>query len=110
MIVARTIHKRVRVIDNGENAVERCVFRNELKPQECGAITDMPSEAKCRRCAFFKTRQQFEDDAAKAALSLAEKGLEPCLKLSYDGRTSVVSTRPVARFEKEESHESTDSL
>ena len=102
MIVTRQIHRRVNVIDNGENAVKRCVFRNELKPQECGAITDMPSEAKCRRCAFFKTKAQFEEGAASAALSLAEKGLEPCLKLSYDGRTHIMSTRPVARFKKEE--------
>lgn len=88
-------------IDNGEEAVHRCTFHSEAKEGECGALNVIPTKEHCRRCSFFKTREQFDRGLGNAARALREKGLEPVKKMNYDGRL-YMSVKPIEREEKDD--------
>lgn len=60
MIVMREVFKRDKPLDNGSGAVNICVFHSNVKPDECGALTVTPTKDYCRRCAFYKTREDFD--------------------------------------------------
>lgn len=85
---------RIVPIDNGEGAVHRCTFHSETKEGECGALNVMPTKEHCRRCSFFKTREQFDKGLGNAARALRDKGLEPVKKMNYDGKL-YMSVQPI---------------
>ena len=60
MIVMREVFKRDKPLDNGSGAVSLCVFHSNVKSDECGALTVTPTKDYCRRCAFYKTREDFD--------------------------------------------------
>ncbi|WP_303160246.1 hypothetical protein [uncultured Ruminococcus sp.] len=84
MIVMREVFKRDKPLDNGSGAVSLCVFHSNVKPDECGALTVTPTKDYCRRCAFYKTREDFD----------REKGIEPVKKMDYDGK-QYMSVQPI---------------
>ena len=71
MIVMREVFKRDKPLDNGSGAVNLCVFHSNVKSDECGALTVTPTKDYCRRCAFYKTREDFDRGLGDAARSLA---------------------------------------
>lgn len=83
MIVMREVFKRDKPLDNGS-----------------GALTVTPTKDYCRRCAFYKTREDFDRGLGDAARSLREKGIEPVKKMDYDGR-QYMSVQPI-REDKDE--------
>lgn len=83
-------------LDNGSGAVSLCVFHSNVKSDECGALTVTPTRDYCRRCAFYKTREDFDRGLGNAARSLRDKGLEPVKKLDYDGK-QYMSVRPIGK-------------
>ncbi|WP_294448818.1 hypothetical protein [uncultured Ruminococcus sp.] len=94
MIVMREVFKRDKPLDNGSGAVSLCVFHSNVKSDECGALTVKPTKDYCRRCAFYKTREDFDRGLGNAARSLREKGLKPVQKMNYDGK-QYMSVQPV---------------
>nr|DAM57642.1 MAG TPA: hypothetical protein [Caudoviricetes sp.] len=94
MIVMREVFKRDKPLDNGSGAVNICVFHSNVKPDECGALTVTPTKDYCRRCAFYKTREDFDRGLGDAARSLRDKGLEPVKKMDYDGK-QYMSVQPI---------------
>ena len=94
MIVMREVFKRDKPLDNGSGAVSLCVFHSNVKSDECGALTVTPTKDYCRRCAFYKTREDFDRGLGDAARSLREKGIEPVKKMDYDGR-QYMSVQPI---------------
>lgn len=84
MIVMREVFKRDKPLDNGSGAVSLCVFHSNVKSDECGALTVTPTKDYCRRCAFYKTREDFD----------REKGIEPVKKMDYDGK-QYMSVQPI---------------
>lgn len=84
MIVMREVFKRDKPLDNGSGAVSLCVFHSNVNPGECGALTVTPTKDYCRRCAFYKTREDFD----------REKGIEPVKKMDYDGK-QYMSVQPI---------------
>ena len=101
MIVMREVFKRDKPLDNGSGAVSLCVFRSNVNPGECGALTVTPTKDYCRRCAFYKIREDFDRGLGDAARSLRDKGLEPVKKMDYDGR-QYMSVRPIEKEDKDE--------
>lgn len=89
MIVMREVFKRDKPLDNGSGAVSLCVFHSNVKSDECGALTVTPTKDYCRRCAFYKTREDFD----------REKGIEPVKKMDYDGK-QYMSVQPIREEEK----------
>lgn len=89
MIVMREVFKRDKPLDNGSGAVSLCVFHSNVKPDECGALRDY-----CRRCAFYKTREDFDRGIGDVSRSLRDKGLEPVKKMDYDGK-QYMSVQPI---------------
>lgn len=65
MIVMREVFKRDKPLDNGSGAVSLCVFHSNVNPGECGALTVTPTKDYCRRCAFYKTREDFDRGLGK---------------------------------------------
>ena len=94
MIVMREVFKRDKPLDNGSGAVSLCVFRSNVNPGECGALTVTPTKDYCRRCAFYKIREDFDRGLGDAARSLREKGIEPVKKMDYDGK-QYMSVQPI---------------
>lgn len=47
----------------------------------------------CERCSFFATRVDAETARVAARMSLAKRGLEPCVKYTEEG--PIMSTRKV---------------
>ena len=101
MIVMREVFKRDKPLDNGSGAVSLCVFHSNVKSDECGALTVTPTRDYCRRCAFYKTREDFDRGLGDAARSLRDKGLEPVKKMDYDGK-QYMSVRPIEREDKDD--------
>ena len=93
--------KRDKPLDNGSGAVSLCVFHSNVNPGECGALTVTPTRDYCRRCAFYKTREDFDRGLGDAARSLRDKGLEPVKKMDYDGR-QYMSVRPIEKEDKDD--------
>ena len=87
---------RDKPLDNGSGAVSLCVFHSNVKPDECDALTVTPTKDYCRRCAFYKTREDFDRGLGDAARSLREKGIEPVKKMDYDGK-QYMSVRPIGK-------------
>lgn len=96
MIVMREVFKRDKPLDNGSGAVSLCVFHSNVKPDEYGALTVTPTKDYCRRCAFYKTHEDFDRGLGDAARSLREKGIEPVKKMDYDGK-QYMSVRPIGK-------------
>lgn len=96
MIVMREVFKRDKPLDNGSGAVSLCVFHSNVKPDECGVLTVTPTKDYCRRCAFYKTHEDFDRGLGDAARSLREKGIEPVKKMDYDGK-QYMSVRPIGK-------------
>lgn len=101
MIVMREVFKRDKPLDNGSGAVSLCVFHSNVKPDECGALTVTPTKDYCRRCAFYKTHEDFDRGLGDAARSLREKGIEPVKKMDYDGR-QYMSVRPIEKEDNDD--------
>lgn len=101
MIVMREVFKRDKPLDNGSGAVSLYVFHSNVKPDECGALTVTPTKDYCRRCAFYKTHEDFDRGLGDAARSLRDKGLEPVKKMDYDGR-QYMSVRPIGKEDKDD--------
>lgn len=94
MIVMREVFKRDKPLDNVSGAVSLCVFHSNVKSDECDALAVTPTKDYCRRCAFYKTREDFDRGLGDAARSLREKGLEPVKKMDCDGK-QYMSVQPV---------------
>lgn len=94
MIVMRKVLKRDKPLDNGCGAVNLCVFHSNTKSDECGVLMVTPTRDYCRRCTFYKTREQFDEGLGNAARALREKGLEPVKKMNYDGKL-FMSVQPI---------------
>lgn len=77
------------------------MFHSNVKPDECGALTVTPTKDYCRRCAFYKTREDFDRGLGDATRSLRDKGLEPVKKMDYDGR-QYMSVRPIEREDNDD--------
>ena len=101
MIVMREVFKRDKPLDNGSGTVSLCVFHSNVKSDECGALTVTPTKDYCRRCAFYKTREDFDRGLGDAARSLRDKGLEPVKKMDYDGK-QYMSVRPIEKENKDD--------